>query len=135
MYYIGDDLICRKLLSENSTLSVLAIGGESCPSLLTLKRWKQPNCKTRLYNIYGITEVSSWATCHYITDEELNAAIDGDEIENFNNSCKLGEPLLKTDLIVYDDNGDVVSEDSIGHLWIGLFFIVYLILCGKGLIQ
>lgn len=26
---------------------------------------------TRLFNVYGITEVSSWATCHEITDREL----------------------------------------------------------------
>lgn len=100
------------MLSEDSRLSVLAIGGESCPLLSTLRKWKLPKCKTKLYNLYGITEVSSWATCHRITEDEL------DDNESFT-ACKLGIPLFQTELSVYNDNGDVVSDDGIGHLKIG----------------
>ena len=120
MYYIGEDLVSGKILSESSSLSVLAIGGESCPSVSTLRKWKHPKCKTRLYNIYGITEVSSWATCYHITDDELNVTVDDHAIETFT-ACELGAPLSQTELIVYDDNGELVSENGIGHLQIGLF--------------
>lgn len=78
-----------------------------------------------MYNIYGITEISSWATCHYITDDELNVAVDDDasELNGGFNTCDLGPPLSQTELIVYDDNGDLVLRNGVGHLWIGWFCI------------
>ena len=127
MYYIGENLINDKILSENSSLSVLAIGGESCPPLSTLRKWKHAKCKTRLYNVYGITEVSSWATCSHITDDKLNAAVNDQEIA-VSTTCELGPPLLHTELIVYGDNGDLVSENGIGHLQIGLFLLLIMYL-------
>lgn len=96
------------------------MGGESCPSLSDLKKWKHPECKTRLFNIYGITEVSSWATCHQITDDELSVNGDDDRIA-ISSVCEIGNPLSRTKLAVYDDNGDLVNENGVGHLWIGLF--------------
>jgi acyl-CoA synthetase len=127
LYYIGENLIREKILSENSSLSVLAIGGESCPPLSTLRKWKHPKCQTRLYNIYGITEVSSWATCCHITDGELDLYVD-DHMKEIATTCKLGPPLLQTELIVNDDNGDIVVGNGIGHLQIGLlcFFKMYI---------
>ncbi|XP_028400135.1 beta-alanine-activating enzyme-like isoform X2 [Dendronephthya gigantea] len=118
LYYIGEELVSSKLLSKSSTLSVLAIGGEPCPSLSDLRKWKHPECKTRLFNIYGITEVSSWATYHHITDDELSVNGDDDQI-GLSNVCKLGNPLSRTKLVVYDDNGGLVNENGVGHLWIG----------------
>lgn len=38
-------------------------------------------------------------------------------------TCELGSPLSNTELIVYDDDGDLVTGNGIGHLWIGLFCI------------
>lgn len=73
-----------------------------------------------MYNIYGITEVSCWATSHRITDDELCVAVDDNESKILN-ACQLGAPLSKTEIIVYDDNGDVVRGNGIGRLWIGLF--------------
>ena len=118
MYFIGEDLIMSKILSEETTLSVLAFGGETCPSLSTLRKWKNKKCPTRLYNVYGITEVSSWATCHLITDEELDtAALDVDC--EMSNTCELGKPLLHTKICIRNDNGEEITS-GFGHLFIGM---------------
>lgn len=57
------------MLSPNTSLRVLALGGEAFPVLNLLKSWKHKENKTRIFNLYGITEVSSWATCYEIPEE------------------------------------------------------------------
>ena len=52
---------------------MLAFGGEVCPPLSLLRRWRQPDNHTDLYNVYGITEVSCWATCHKIELDNTTA--------------------------------------------------------------
>ncbi|CAL1277471.1 unnamed protein product [Larinioides sclopetarius] len=67
---LGEDFIKDVLLSENSNLRILAFGGEPCPSIDKIKRWKAKDNKTRIFNLYGLTEVSCWATCFEINLEE-----------------------------------------------------------------
>lgn len=50
---------------------MLAFGGETCPTISTLKKWRSLQSKTSVYNLYGITEVSCWASCRKITDCKL----------------------------------------------------------------
>ena len=47
--------------------------------------------KTRLFNIYGITEVSSWASCH-----EIDIDDDSTHDEPHPLGVPIGEPLLGT---------------------------------------
>ena len=100
-------------------MSVLAMGGEACPPLTTLRKWKHPKCQTKLFNIYGITEVSSWATCYDISDNDLDGRPNRDQFDLFK-QCPLGCPLSLTELFVYDDTGNVLNGDGTGHLWIGM---------------
>ncbi|GFT10420.1 beta-alanine-activating enzyme [Nephila pilipes] len=95
----GNDFIENVLLSNDSNLHVLAFGGEPCPSLEKLKRWKSKENKTKLFNLYGLTEVSCWASCFEIDlgDKSLTSNI------------PLGKPLLDTDI-------EVTKE---GELYIG----------------
>ncbi|XP_022797527.1 acyl-CoA synthetase family member 4-like, partial [Stylophora pistillata] len=81
MYHIGQELIQSKILSKDSSLRVLAFGGETCPTLSTLGKWRSLQSKTSIYNLYGITEVSCWASCHKITDCKLENG-SGDLCEN-----------------------------------------------------
>ncbi|XP_055381999.1 beta-alanine-activating enzyme [Condylostylus longicornis] len=59
------------LLFENSSLRILTFGGEPFPHL---KYFRNPNGnlkkspKIKIFNIYGITEVSCWATLHEVND-------------------------------------------------------------------
>lgn len=58
----GEKIISEKILSESSCVKVLVLGGEAFPVDLIRRNWNLKN-KTRIFNIYGITEVSCWATC------------------------------------------------------------------------
>lgn len=55
------------LLSKESPLRVLSYGGESFPSLDTLRQHRHPDNVTEVFNLYGITEVSCWASCYKLS--------------------------------------------------------------------
>ena len=71
----GSELIKSTVLSAHTSLRVLALGGEAFPSLTILKSWRGKGNRTQIFNIYGITEVSSWATFYRIPEEILNSAV------------------------------------------------------------
>jgi len=92
---------------------VLVFGGEACPSPRTLLQWKHVRNATRIFNIYGITEVSSWAMCYELTgsDGVLNGICD---------DVPLGNPLMDTIVELHDDNGGVITSGN-GQIWIGVY--------------
>ena len=64
------------LLGPQSPLRILALGGEPCPKRSVMSTWKHPDNRTAMFNLYGITEVSCWATycrvdVHYRWEETL----------------------------------------------------------------
>lgn len=67
----GHRVLKQEVLSPASSLRVLALGGEACPSPALLRAWKHQDNKTSIYNIYGITEVSCWACCYKIPESTL----------------------------------------------------------------
>ena len=69
----------NSLLGPNSDLRVLVLGGERCPTGAVLRSWKADGNETRLINIYGVTEVSCWATWYEVTDADLQLS----QIDNF----------------------------------------------------
>lgn len=69
----GDRVLKQEVLSAASSLRVLALGGEACPSPALLRAWRHEDNKTSIYNIYGITEVSCWACCYKIPESVLQA--------------------------------------------------------------
>lgn len=130
MYHIGQELIKTKVLNKDSSLRVLAFGGESCPTLSILRQWRPPQSNSLIYNLYGITEVSCWASCHRIPADVLvgdssgacHTISKGKDVDNciINevNDVPLGFPLLDTVIEVRDDNGKVVQE-GMGQIYIG----------------
>ena len=68
----GGDFIRNQLLGPKSPLRILSFGGEACPDVTTLRQWKHEDNKTELINLYGITEVSCWATVQKITQIDLD---------------------------------------------------------------
>ncbi|NWI93187.1 ACSF4 enzyme, partial [Pitta sordida] len=108
----GAHIIKSTVLSANTSLRVLALGGEAFPVLNLLKSWKDKENKTSIFNLYGITEVSSWATCYKIPEEVFSADFRTDF------PIPLGSPLLGTKLEVRDNNGSAILEGE-GQIFIG----------------
>ncbi|NWR91018.1 ACSF4 enzyme, partial [Furnarius figulus] len=108
----GAHIIKSTVLSANTSLRVLALGGEAFPVLSLLKSWKHKENKTSIFNLYGITEVSSWATCYRIPEEVFSADFRTDF------PIPLGSPLLGTKVEVRDTNGSAVLEGE-GQIFIG----------------
>ncbi|NXI53534.1 ACSF4 enzyme, partial [Chloroceryle aenea] len=108
----GAHIINSTVLSANTSLRVLALGGEAVPVLNLLKSWKHKENKTSIFNLYGITEVSSWATCYKIPEEVFSADFRTDF------PIPLGSPLHGTKVEVRDTNGSAVLEGE-GQIFIG----------------
>ncbi|XP_050751371.1 beta-alanine-activating enzyme isoform X3 [Gymnogyps californianus] len=108
----GAHIIKSTVLSANTSLRVLALGGEAFPVLNLLKSWKHEDNKTSIFNLYGITEVSSWATCYKIPEEVFSPDFRTDF------PIPLGSPLLGTKVEVRDTNGSAVLEGE-GQIFIG----------------
>uniref|UniRef100_A0A8C5WT52 AMP-dependent synthetase/ligase domain-containing protein n=1 Tax=Laticauda laticaudata TaxID=8630 RepID=A0A8C5WT52_LATLA len=68
----GVEHIRSTVLTAETSLRILALGGEACPALSVLRIWKEKGNKTQLFNIYGLTEVSCWATCYRIPEEAFD---------------------------------------------------------------
>ncbi|XP_029001762.1 beta-alanine-activating enzyme [Betta splendens] len=111
----GHRIIRDKVLSPGSSLRVLALGGEACPSPALLRSWKHKDNKTHIYNIYGITEVSCWASCYKIPESLLQSSNGSSSTLP---SVPLGTPLMGTVMEVRDEHGAVVTERE-GQVFIG----------------
>ncbi|NXJ11866.1 ACSF4 enzyme, partial [Odontophorus gujanensis] len=108
----GAHIIKSTVLSANTSLRVLALGGEAFPVLNLWKSWKHKENKTRIFNLYGITEVSSWATCYRIPEGVFSTDFRTDF------PVPLGSPLLGTTVEIRDANGSAVLE-GVGQIFIG----------------
>ncbi|KAK2884270.1 hypothetical protein Q8A67_017907 [Cirrhinus molitorella] len=108
----GRHVLQEEVLSANSSLRLLAFGGEPCPSLCLLKSWRQEGNSTHICNLYGTTEVSCWASWYKVPDEHLCLKNITDEF------VPLGEPMLDTVMEVRDETGRLVTEGE-GQLFIG----------------
>eukprot|EP00079_Xenopus_tropicalis_P014600 XP_004911256.1 PREDICTED: acyl-CoA synthetase family member 4 isoform X2 [Xenopus tropicalis] len=108
----GSRSIRSSVLSKGTSLRVLALGGEPFPSVSVLRSWREPGNRTRLINLYGITEVSSWATYYEITEQMISHQT-GEE------SCvPLGFPLQGTIVEVQNEKGYKIDEGE-GQVLLG----------------
>ncbi|KAF9421749.1 hypothetical protein HW555_002430 [Spodoptera exigua] len=91
-----------KILSQNSTLKILALGGEPFNSIQRIKELKHLDNTTRLFTLYGVTEMSCWAC---IAELDLSKITTDREVP-------LGHCLSETELII-EDNKDNVNTGKI----------------------
>lgn len=103
------DEIGKSIFGKNSNLRVLLLGGEPLPKLEILNALKHPENKTKIYNIYGITEVSCWAS---VTEIDLKIFYE------FESNNYLGKALSQTIFQLRNKQGDVVDNGE-GILYIG----------------
>uniref|UniRef100_A0A087YGD5 Carrier domain-containing protein n=1 Tax=Poecilia formosa TaxID=48698 RepID=A0A087YGD5_POEFO len=108
----GHGILKRDVLSPGSSLRVLALGGEACPSPAQLRSWKHEENKTAVYNIYGVTEVSCWASCCRVPDPQLLCS------SLTASSVPLGTPLMDTVVEVRDEDDCIITEGE-GQVFIG----------------
>lgn len=90
---------------QNSSLKSLLLGGEDFPQILS--KIKRSNT-LKLYNIYGITELSCWAFLAEIT-----------EAQEINLGCVLDDTVFE----IKGDNSQKIMEGE-GELFVGIYFIV-----------
>nr|XP_033341796.1 beta-alanine-activating enzyme isoform X2 [Megalopta genalis] len=95
------------ILSDNSSLRILLLGGEPFPKLDLLLEAIHPCNNTRIYNIYGITELSCWASINEVTIKNRQTDV----------QC-LGEALSHIIFQVRNEVGEVITNGT-GFLYIG----------------
>ncbi|XP_060531899.1 beta-alanine-activating enzyme isoform X2 [Cylas formicarius] len=88
---------------NNSSLRILAFGGEPFP--MDILRYKR-STHLKIFNLYGVTELSCWATIHEIVDE------------NVNDSVPIGTALEETFVEVRNDSGLAISY-GLGEICVG----------------
>lgn len=66
--------IQHRIFSKASRLRILAFGGEPFPATTTLCKWtnwENEEHSMRIFNLYGLTEMSCWATIYEITKDDI----------------------------------------------------------------
>uniref|UniRef100_A0A914GXZ8 Uncharacterized protein n=1 Tax=Globodera rostochiensis TaxID=31243 RepID=A0A914GXZ8_GLORO len=86
--------ILRHIFGRNSLIDTLLIGGDNFP-LNLMKNYYTKQCPMSVYNVYGLTEVSCWASIHRFktSDSEKYPP----------NLTPIGVPLLNTGLQISND--------------------------------
>lgn len=82
--------IKNRILSANSTLKILALGGEPLNGIKRIKELKDVKNKTKIFTLYGVTEMSCWAC---VAELDFNK-IDCDQ------EVPLGNCLSETEIIL-----------------------------------
>ncbi|XP_053113285.1 beta-alanine-activating enzyme isoform X2 [Hemicordylus capensis] len=108
----GAERIKSTVLSSNTSLRILALGGEGFPGLNLLRSCKGKGNKTQIFNIYGITEVSCWATCYKVPEDVFSSD------HRLDSLVPLGTPLSETTVEVKDASGSTILEGE-GQVFIG----------------
>uniref|UniRef100_A0A0R3RFA2 AMP-binding domain-containing protein n=1 Tax=Elaeophora elaphi TaxID=1147741 RepID=A0A0R3RFA2_9BILA len=85
-----------EIFAGRSTIRTIILGGEAFP-INFIKRYHIDHQSINLYNVYGITEVSCWASCHRVDLKETRVEI--------------GEPLLDTKFKV-SETGELLIGGS-----------------------
>lgn len=95
------------IFGAKSSLRIVAFGGEDCPSAKQIKDMMPNFSKTqiRFFNLYGVTEVSVWASYHEILWTDIKNGSDS--------QIEIGNPLSETELVIHVlDSDDVFAINS-----------------------
>ncbi|VDM94534.1 unnamed protein product, partial [Onchocerca ochengi] len=82
-----------EIFAGRSTIRTIILGGEAFP-INFIKRYHINDKFISLYNVYGITEVSCWASCHKIDWKETRVEIGQPLLGTKFNISKTGELLI-----------------------------------------
>lgn len=87
-FQFSNKIITEKILCVGSSLKVLALGGEPLNGVMRLKELKAPGNETKIYTLYGVTEMSCWAC---LAELNLDKHDDDDDVP-------LGHCLSETEI-------------------------------------
>ncbi|XP_064081411.1 beta-alanine-activating enzyme-like [Macrobrachium nipponense] len=143
VFNFGKQRMKESLLGDESHLKILALGGEMFPKLSVFREWMSDKCKTRIFNVYGVTEVSCWASVTEVfVHQEPDSTSSHDEVlvlekrENptfagvipsippktkldiLQTLTPIGNPLSSTVIKVLNKLGEEV-EDEEGEIYVG----------------
>ncbi|XP_050703998.1 beta-alanine-activating enzyme-like [Eriocheir sinensis] len=109
---LGRGSVRENLLSQGSRLRVLALGGEVFPKGSILKECVGDQCTARIFNLYGLTEVSCWASVWEYVPHGASASPVVDQ-------TPIGEPLSHTEMKVLKENGEEADSGEEGEIYVG----------------
>ncbi|KAK3866768.1 hypothetical protein Pcinc_027726 [Petrolisthes cinctipes] len=116
---LGKERLQQAILSGTLCLKILALGGEIFPKLSVLMDIIGEASHVKIFNLYGITEVSCWSTLHEVTPvcEKV------EEFQPFGyylpNMTPIGAPLTSTQVRLLDKIGNDVGEGEVGEIFVG----------------
>jgi len=101
-----DQLLEYSADNNPGQLSRVIVAGEACsPALVRKSAQKKPN--TQLFNEYGPTECTVWATVYRCETQSVNQLV------------PIGRPIANTRVYVLDGEGEPVPVGLVGELYIG----------------
>ena len=124
----GSKNLTAHVFTPISKLRVVALGGEPFPRKATFERWmKNAPSSLRVFNIYGITEVSAWASIHEIKNLRPQPPSFNNNIikgGGWHDWVPVGQPLSKTSLHVWKmgtclNEEEETNRGELGRLVIG----------------
>ncbi|MEM8961818.1 MAG: amino acid adenylation domain-containing protein [Acidobacteriota bacterium] len=93
-----------------SNLDVAVVAGEACPAEV-VRRHEETLPGTRLYNEYGPTEATVWATAHELTVDDLESGGGGDRVS-------IGRPIPGLRVYVLDPRGRLLPPGVAGEIYL-----------------
>ncbi|XP_066934948.1 beta-alanine-activating enzyme-like [Clytia hemisphaerica] len=119
---VGSKPLKERIFSAQSALRILALGGEIFLTKSTVNRYLQnAPSNLRVFNIFGISELSSWASIYEVDIKRLANAP--------NHPCEgvscdwlpIGEALSETRLEVWNDDNEAIvpPREGVGNLVVG----------------
>lgn len=99
------DDIRQRVFSSSSILRILAFGGEPFPVTNTLRKWTnwEHDSMIRIFNLYGLTEMSCWAAVYEITKDDISK----------NRKIPIGQPIDRYTAFEMNDNGELLVKSFI----------------------
>lgn len=99
-FQIPHNEITKKVLSSSSKLKILAFGGEPLLNVKRLKNLKVKENRTKIYTLYGVTEMSCWAC---VAELDLNKHQNDMDIP-------LGDCLSETEIHINPEKNEKIGN-------------------------
>lgn len=136
MHLIGEVLLRNGTDFTDTSLRILCLGAEPFPQKATLRAYLKTPSDLQLYNLYGLSEVSSWASIERVDFSRFsNTMSDGatyleNRCSKGEMSCQetlagdvsIGDPLSDTVIQVRNEGGDILDEGC-GEIWVGAYIL------------